>query len=72
MSSDTEKGNLTDGLEKQSYEIQDELKIRKTLERHTDWQFELTKNSKFAYDLRITEWDDEPATDDDNRGLGYV
>jgi hypothetical protein len=72
MSSDAEKGNLTDGLDKQSYEIQDELKIRKILENHTDWQFEFTKNDKFAYDLRITEWDDEPASDSDNRVLGYV
>ena len=72
MSSDADERNLTDGLDKQSYEIQDELKIRKILERHTDWQFEFTKNDKFAYDLRITEWDDEPASDTDNRVLGYV
>lgn len=72
MSSDMENRDLTDGLEKQSYEIQDELKIRKILEAHTDWQFEFTKNSKFEYDLRITQWDDEPDSEDDNRVLGYV
>jgi hypothetical protein len=64
--------DLTDGLEDQSYEFKDELKIRKVLERRTDWQFEFTKNDQYEYDLRILEWDDEPQSPADNRVLGYV
>lgn len=64
--------SLDHDLGKQSYEIKDELKIRKVLEKHTDWQFEFTKNDKFDYDLRITEWNDEPEGPSDNRILGYV
>jgi len=72
MSSDVDGTDLTDGLEDQAYEIKDELKIRKTLEAHTAWQFEFTKNDQYAYDLRITEWDRRPRTPDDNQTLGFV
>lgn len=71
MSSDADS-ELTDGLEDQSYRIKDELKIRKTLEAHTDWQFEFTKNDKFAYDLEVTGWADEPRSDADHDVIGYV
>lgn len=64
--------SLDDGLEKQSYQIKDELEIRKVLEEHTDWQFEFTKNSKFAYDLHITQWSDEPSGPDDCDTVGFV
>lgn len=66
------ESDLTDGLDKQSYQIKDELQIRKTLEAHTDWQFEFTKNDKFAYDLKITEWAEEPRSDGDKTVIGYV
>jgi len=72
MSSDVDDADLTDGLEDQSYEIKDELKIRKTLEAHTDWHFEFTKNDQYAYDLRITEWHRRPRSPDDNQTLGFV
>lgn len=64
--------SLDDGLDKQSYQIKDELKIRKVLEEHTDWKFEFTKHDKYDYDLQITEWDSEPAGPDDCSILGFV
>lgn len=69
MSSDRD---FSTELDNQSYEIQDELQIRKVLEQHTDWRFEFTKNDKHAYDIRITEWDEDAAGPDDNQVLGYV
>jgi len=72
MSNNTEREDLTTGLEKQSYEIQDELKIRKILERNTNWPFEFTKNGTFGYDIQVTKWDNEAAGDNDNEVLGYV
>jgi len=68
----SKNNDLTDGLDKQSYQIEDELKIRKTLEAHTDWQFEFTKNGKYAYDLEVTGWADSPQSDTDNQVIGYV
>lgn len=68
----SENGKLTDGLDKQSYQIKDELQIRKTLEAHTDWKFEFTKNDKYAYDLEVTGWADPPQSDTDNKVIGYV
>ena len=64
--------SLDDGLDKQSYEIKSELKIRKVLESHTDWRYEFTKNDRYDYDLRITEWDAEPGGPEDCRTLGFV
>jgi len=64
--------NLTSGLDEQSYRIEDELKIRKVLEAQTKWSFEFTKNDKFAYDLRITQWDEQPQSPTDNDVIGYV
>jgi hypothetical protein len=64
--------DLTDGLDDQSYEIQDELRMRKKLENQTDWQFEFRKNDKYDYDLEVTEWDEEAASGDDHQTLGYV
>jgi len=73
MSSDRDSSEgLTEGLEKQSYEIKDELQIRKVLEAQTDWQFEFTKNDKFAYDLKIRQWSDEPQSNEDRDVIGYV
>lgn len=64
--------SLDDGLEKQSYEIKGELEIRKLLESNTDWDFEFRKNEKYAYDLCIHQWNDEPAGPDDNDVVGYI
>jgi hypothetical protein len=64
--------DLTDGLAKQAYEIEDELKIRKQLEAHTGWQFEFRKHEKYQYDLSIMKWADTPTDCDDNEVLGYV
>lgn len=71
MSSD-KKPDLTGGLDEQGYEIKDELKIRKVLEAHTEWNFEFTKNTKYAYDLRIKEWDNKPDGPEDNDVVGFV
>lgn len=68
----SEADDLTEGLEDQSYEIKNELEIRKKLEAETDWQFQFEKNGKFAYDLEITGWDDEPRSTEDSHVLGYV
>lgn len=70
MSSD--KSNFTDGLNKQSYEIESELRIRNTLEKHTNWRFEFTKNDKYAYDLKVRQWDTQPRSDESNEIIGYV
>jgi hypothetical protein len=72
MSKNVDGIDLTAGLEEQSYDYKDELEIRKILEAHTNWQFEFTKNDQYAYDLRITEWDSQPRSPDDNRTLGFV
>jgi len=70
MSSDAE--TFDEDLDDVSYEIKDELKIRKVLEKHTDWEFEFSKNDKYQYDLTIYQWDDEPQTRDDQEVIGYV
>lgn len=71
MSSDTDD-NFARDLDSQSYEFKSELKIRKVLEQHTDWQFEFSKNGQYKYDLAITEWESSPQTPDDNDVIGYV
>jgi hypothetical protein len=63
---------LTDGLEKQPYQIKDELKIRKILETHSSWQFEFRKYDKYEYDLSVRKWADSPEDCDANRVIGYV
>jgi len=70
--SNQSKPNLTSGLDNQSYRIKDELKIRKVLENQTSWNLEFTKNDKFEYDLRITQWDERPQSPTDNDVIGYV
>jgi len=59
-------------LDEQSYEIEDELKVRGILEEHTDWQFEFTKNSKYAPDLQLHNWGDRPDSPDDRDLTGYI
>lgn len=64
--------SLDDDLDKESYEIKDELEMRKQLEAETDWEFEFTKNDTYAYDMRVYEWDDEPSSPDDRTIFGYI
>lgn len=71
MSTDSGE-NFAEDLDTQSYEYKDELKIRKILERETDWQFEFTKNDQYQYDLAITQWEDNPSSPEDNDVVGYV
>jgi len=59
-------------LGSQSYEIEDELKVRGILEERTDWNFEFTKNSKYAPDLQLHNWGDEPTQPDDRDLTGYI
>jgi hypothetical protein len=70
--SDASGGGYSDDLDTQSYEFKAELKIRKLLERNTDWQFEATKNDQYSYDLKITQWSDSPRKPADNNVVGYV
>jgi len=66
------KQDFSDDLDSQSFEIKDELKIRKVLEQHTEWNFVFNKNTEYQYDLAITEWGDEPKDQSDNEIIGYV
>lgn len=59
-------------LDEQSYEIEDELKIRKTLEEHTNWSFEFTKNSQYAPDLQLHDWGSQPTAPGDRELTGFV
>lgn len=59
-------------LDEIGYEFKDELKIRKVLEEHTEWDFEFTKNTQYQYDLVIHQWGDKPRTHDDQQVIGYV
>lgn len=68
----SKKDNFAGDLGTQDYEFKDELKIRKVLERETDWQFKFSKNDKYAYDMAITKWGDSPQSPDDNEVIGYV
>jgi len=53
-------------------DIENELKVRKLLEEHTDWSFEFTKNDRYAVDMQLFDWG-EPPVDADARSLvGYV
>lgn len=72
MSKPDDNRRLDAGLDKESYEIKDELKIRKALEGETDWQLEFTKNSKFDYDLRVFVWDDNPRGPESKNLLGFI
>jgi len=73
MSSDRNSmEDFSDDLDSQSYEIKDELKIRKVLEQHTEWNFVFNKNTEYQYDLAITEWGSEPTDHSDNEVIGYV
>jgi hypothetical protein len=71
MSSEPNK-DLSADLSDVSYEIKDELQMRKVLEQHTDWMFEFNKHEQYDYDMRIKQWDDKPQTNDDNTVLGFV
>jgi adenylate kinase family enzyme len=64
--------DFSDDLDEQSYEIKDELEMRKVLEQHTDWMFVFNKHEQYAYDMRIKQWHDEPETGEDNHTLGFV
>jgi len=68
----SEAETFDEDLDDVNYEIKDELKIRKVLEKHTDWDFEFTKNDQYQYDLTIYQWDDDPQTRDDQKVIGYV
>jgi hypothetical protein len=59
-------------LDNQSYDIEDELKVRKILEENTNWTFEFTKNSKYAPDLQLHDWGDEPSEPADRNLTGFV
>lgn len=59
-------------LEQQSYDIESELRVRKILEQKTDWQFEFTKNSKYAPDLQLHDWGDHPDSPEDRDLTGYI
>lgn len=59
-------------LDEQSYEIQDELQIRNILEEHTNWAFEFTKNSKYAPDLQLHDWGDNPTGPESRELTGFV
>lgn len=61
-----------DITEEQSFEIQDELQIRKLIEDKTGWQFELTKNSRYDYDLQLFNWGEDPDNPEDRDLIGYV
>lgn len=58
-------------LQDQSYEIVDELQIRKKLESRTDWRFEFTKQTKYGYDLELYRWPDDSDTPSDRELVGY-
>lgn len=68
----SETETFDEDLDDVGYEVKDELKIRKVLEKHTDWKFEFTKNDQYKYDLTIYEWGNEPQTREDQSVLGYV
>jgi hypothetical protein len=54
------------------YGIQSELRVRKILERETDWKYEFTKNDKYDVDMQLFDWG-EPPCDAESRSLtGYV
>jgi len=56
-----------------SFNFEDELKIRKKIERHTSWNYEFDKNGdKYGYDLVVTGWDDTPTDPQDKQLLGFV
>lgn len=59
-------------LDQQSYEIENELRVRKILEEKTDWMFEFTKNSKYAPDLQLHDWGDCPESPEDRGLTGYI
>jgi len=59
-------------LDSQSYEIENELKVRGILEERTDWNFEFTKNSKYAPDLQLHNWGDGPDRPEDRDLSGYI
>lgn len=60
-------GHLSDA----SYEIVDELQIRKKLEERTDWRFEFTKQTKYGYDLELYRWPDDSDRPGDRELIGY-
>jgi hypothetical protein len=59
-------------LSQQSYEIEDELRVRGILEERTDWSFEFTKNSKYAPDLELHDWGDDPRQPSDRELSGFI
>lgn len=59
-------------LDEQSYEIIDELKIRKEIETQTDWSYEFTKGGTYDYDLEIHRWPKEPDSQEDRHLFGYL
>lgn len=59
-------------IDDQSYEVVDELKIRKLLEAGTNWSFEFRKNDKYDYDLQLYRWDEAPDSPTDKELAGYV
>lgn len=64
--------SLDEGLEQESYAIEDELRIRKKLEQNTNWDFEFTKNDKYQYDMRLYRWSSNPSSPDDREVFGYI
>lgn len=64
--------SLDDHLDSTSYDIVDELQIRKRLEAETGWRYEFTKGAKYGYDLKLYRWTDAPDGPDDRHLFGYV
>lgn len=72
MSSNNNTRDFSDDLDSQNFEIKDELKVRKVLEKNTEWNFVFNKNTDYQYDLAITEWGDKPTEQSDKEIIGYV
>jgi len=59
-------------LNEQEYNIEDELKVRRILEEQTEWNYEFTKNSKYAPDLQLHNWGPTPERPDDRNLTGLM
>ena len=59
-------------LSEQSYEIIDELQIRKKVELETDWSYEFTKGGTYKYDLEIHRWPDDASAQEDRELFGFL
>jgi hypothetical protein len=64
--------SLDECLQSTTYEIVDELQIRKRLEAETEWRYEFTKGAKYGYDLKLYRWSETPDGPSDRHLFGYV